>query len=121
MEIDHEMNLVLFKSHTNVEDDDTAYNYLNQSNWDVEKAVQIYFNEMDELEKMNPDIIKKKSSSKIGGVGVNNKNSSEKVSNRNNNGKDFHDELMSILGLPKEKSFETVSNFQNYFLNFFNF
>ena len=120
MEIDYDFELMMFKSKTNLEDDNTAYEYLNKNDWDSEKASAAYFKTLDSnISKVETKVQPKNNNSNL-----NNKKSFEEINSKQDNffsnseaksskntGNDFHRELGDILPLPKESNFDTVSNF----------
>lgn len=100
MEIDYEMQIILFKTKTGEESDDIAIKYLGENDWNEEKATIAYFSENDSSE-----YLKKES---ISNSNLNLKEDHSSNSQTFNKGEDFNNELIGILGLPKEKSFNSV-------------
>lgn len=110
MDIDYEFQLVIFKSRTGVNSDDIALKFLNDNDWDEEKSANAYFKSLDEENKGNS-----KEEKKIGNINNTNldlneynySNSSSEVNK--SKGNDYNQSFSDILGMPKEKSFESVS------------
>lgn len=117
MEIDYDFELMMFKSKTNVEDDDVAYQYLNKNGWDSELAAAAYFKTLDsniskEDNKSKPIKNEKNQIKKEYSFENDNRHdnffSNSGVNTNKSNGNYFHRELCEILPLAKEANFDTV-------------
>ena len=127
-EIDYEFCLITFQSITNCEDVSIAYDYLNQTGWNPERATSLYFEKSAPLQKgpsleinegqsrnrsnaqiKNKSTEKKETNSKVNkNLSKTNQTKKSNVINQNTIDEDFQNNLIDILNLYKEKSYETV-------------
>lgn len=108
MDIDYNFKIQLFQDITGCYDSDTAMNFLYECDWDEQMAAQLYLASIEANQLANPG------KSKGNQVEANsNKNTKSKETENSNNvdiNDDVYNNLMSILQLRKESSFNSFKS-----------